>query len=165
MAPTLTAKRVAPCAIAREMTSVSAGFGRSVRKENRGEERGAAGLGLLDKGAVTAGAERALREDTGGAEAMADPAGGASSESESSAVLERTLRLGGVWPEGDSSTEFRDRLELGWGVDVVGTWDEAGGGGTTSWRRSMQSWQMSRLHSRHPITEVGSSAQTRSHRE
>ena len=96
---------------------------------------------------------------------MAGSAGGASSESEFTAGLEKTLRLGGVWPEGDSSTEFRDRLEHGWGVDVVGTWDEAGGGGTPSWKRTMQNWQMSRLHSRHPIMEVGSSSRTRCHRE
>ena len=99
-----------------------------MRKENGGEERGAAGLGLVDQGAVAAGAERAPREDTGGADAMGS-AGVASSESESTAGLEKTLRLGGVWPEGDSSTEFRDRLELGWGVDVVGTWDEVWGWG------------------------------------
>ena len=95
---------------------------------------------------------------------MAVSAGSASSESESTAGLEKTLRLGGVWPEGDSSTEFRDRLELGWGVDVVGTWDEAGGGGTLSWKRTMQNWQMSMLHSRHPIMEVGSSSRTRCNR-
>ncbi len=164
MAPTLTAKRVAPCAIAREMASVSAWVGHSVRKENGGGERGAAGLRLVDKGAVTTGAERAPREDTGGADAMEDPAGGASSESELSAGLEKTLRLGGVWPEGGSSAEFRDRLEPSWGVDVAGTWDEAGGGGAPSWKRPMQNWQMSRLHSRHPI-KVGSSSQTSRPRE
>ena len=167
MAPTLTAKRVAPCAIAREMASVSAWVGHSVRKENGGGERGAAGLRLVDKGAVAAGAERAPREDTGGADAMEDPAGGASSESELSAGLEKTLRLGGVWPEGDSSAELRDRdrLEPSWGVDVAGTWDEAGGGGAPSWKRPLQNWQMSRLHSRHPIIEVGSSSQTSRPRE